>query len=199
MVNVMAADEDGHRMAALPLFQHFDQAQLGRRVEVSEWFVEDKDLRLAQQAGGDPDFELVALGKIPDILSAAEDAAVEEGLEVLQELIDIAAGTIVQATHKIEIFFGSEIMDEKALVKVGGGILFPVLSSSDVLIVGDDLAFISADEVEQETEESRFAGPVISHEPYHFALSGRELRDIDDDIAIVSFDDIIDGDHTLKF
>jgi hypothetical protein len=199
MVNIVAADEDGHRMAVLPFFQHFDQAQLGGRVEVREWFVEDKDLRFTQQTGGDSDFELVAFREVPDILSAAEDTAVEEGFEVLQKFIDIAAGAIVQAAYEIEIFFRGEIVDQKAFVEVGGSILFPVLGSSNVLIVGGDLAFISADEVEQEAEESRFAGPVISHESYHFTLPGRKLRDIDDGIAIVRFEDIINGDHTLKF
>jgi hypothetical protein len=133
MVNVVAADEDGHRMAVLPFLQHFDQAQLGGRVEVSEWFIQDKDLRFAQETGCDTDLELVAFREVPDIFSAFEDAAVEEGFEVLQKFIDIAAGSIVQAAYEIEIFFGGEIMDEKAFVEVGGSILFPLLGSSDVL------------------------------------------------------------------
>jgi len=172
---------------------------LGGGVKVGEGFVEDEDLWILQEAGGDAYFELVAFGEVADKFAAFEDAAGEKGFEGLQVFVYVGPGAVIQVAYEVEIFFGGKVVDEEAFVQVGGGIFFPVFCVGDVAFVGQDLAFVCSYEVEQETEEGGLSCAVVADEADHFSLADLELLDIDYDIVIVGFDEAIDGYHAYLF
>lgn len=199
MVDIVAAHKDGHLTPLLPLLQHVDQTQLGGRIEVGEGLVEDQHLRFAEDAGGNTHLELITFGKIADVFSTAKDAAVKEGIEVPEEIVDIRAGTVVQGSDKIKIFFRCKVVDQEALVEVGGRVLLPVFGGGDILVTRKDLALIGADKVKDEPEERGLSGAVIPYQTDDFTPPGRKLRNVDDDLAVVRLDNIVRSDHSIYF
>ena len=90
-------------------------------------------------------------------------------------------------------------MDKEAFVEIGGSIRFPFFGCGHIHLVGEDLAFVGSDEVEQEPEQGRFAGAVIADEPDELACLEGQGRDIDDDIAVIGFDEVVDRYHGCFF
>ncbi len=83
-------------------------------------------------------------------------------------------------------------MDEEAFVEIGGGIGLPFFGRGHIHLIGEDLAFVGPDKVEQEPEQGRFAGAVIADESDEFACLEGEGRDIDDcGIAVIGFDELL--------
>jgi hypothetical protein len=90
-------------------------------------------------------------------------------------------------------------LDEEAFVEIGGGISFPFFGCGHIHLVGEDLAFVRSDKVEQEPEQGRFAGAVIADESDEFACLEGKRRDIDNGIAIIGFDEVVDRYHGCFF
>ena len=69
-----------------------------------------------------------------------------------------------------EIFFRSEIIDQKAIVDESTGNAFPVFTPADINIIYNHFSIVCFQQIQHQSEKSCFTGTVVSYQSEHIAL-----------------------------
>ena len=139
----------------------FEEAR-GDYIESGEGFVEDEELGIVQQGGGDEDALLHALGVERDGRVAPGFEA-EEGEEAVGFEVDEGFGHVAQAADQLEVLEAGEMGVDVGLfgdVAEGGAVGLEVVA--DALAVEEHLAVVGLEEAGDDFDGGGFAGAVGS-------------------------------------
>ena len=152
------------------VLQYVFQQRLRSGVEEVEGFVEDDDLRILEQGIDDSDFLLVTGREVPDEFLFFQDFRAQEAFIAPDALVDGAPVQSAHAAVELEVFIGSEVVDQETFVHIGSREGFPFFAAGHVGAVHADGSAVGLQEVEHQAEEGGLSGSVVSHQSQDFSF-----------------------------
>ena len=168
-------------------FEEVFEETRGDDVEAGERFVEDEQLWVVQEGGGDEDALLHAFGVEGDG-GVAPGFEAEQGEEPVGFEVDEGFGDVAQAADELEVFEAGEMGVDVGLlgdVAEGGAVGLEIVA--DALAFKEHLAVVGLEEAGDDLDGGGLAGAVGADVADDFAGTDGEVDVVDGGEAAVAF------------